>query len=788
MKKPNKKQSTVIIVVVLLTVYYFCLPKVLFDDPYSTVLEDRNGELLCATIAADGQWRFPQVESVPDKFSKAIIAFEDKRFNYHPGVDLLSFGRAIIQNIKSGKTISGGSTLTMQTIRLSRRESRTILEKLIEIILATRLELRCSKAEILSLYASHAPFGGNVVGIEAACWRYFGRGAEDLSWSEATLLAVLPNSPSLIHPGKNREQLKAKRNRLLDKLKSLGYMDDVTLSLSKEEPIPEEPSPLPHYASHMLSRMKNDGFSQQKIKSTLELHLQQRVEEILNDHHQRLSANQVNNAAALVLDVESGNVLAYIGNVKNQKGHHSDDVDVIVAPRSTGSILKPFLYAALLDEGKMLPKTLMPDVPTVISGFSPKNFSKQYDGAVPADKALIRSLNVPAVYMLQDFRYEKFHTLLTNMGMTTLDKPADHYGLTLILGGAEGTLWDITGMYASMSRTLNHFFQHPGKNKYDINDIHSPVYNSSNLTSTKKVNSELTETSFLSSASIYLTFNALKELYRPGEESGWRYFNSSKKIAWKTGTSFGFRDGWAIGVTPKYAVGVWVGNADGEGRPGLTGTDAAAPIMFDIFSQLPDNSWFTTPLLEMSKANVCALSGHRATELCEAIDTMLIPKVGLETKACPYHQIVHLSKDKKFRVNSACTNMQNIVNVNWFVLPPIQEYYFKPENLSYKSLPPFKENCTISSLFASMELVYPKSNSSLFIPRNLDGSVGSTVFELAHRNPKIYVYWHLDGDYIGRTKGTHTMAINTSEGTHKITLVDDNGETLERSFKILSKM
>lgn len=787
MKKIKKKYLLLGTLIVVLAGFYFSLPGKLFNDPYSTVIEDRNGELLSAAIAKDGQWRFPQIQTVPEKFSKALITYEDKRFESHPGIDVLSISRAIEQNLKNNKVVSGGSTLTMQVIRLSRKgKSRTVVEKIIEGIKALRLELRYSKNEILSLYASHAPFGGNIVGLEAACWRYFGRSAEQLSWAEACMLAVLPNSPALIHPGRNRDKLKVKRDRLLDKLKATGVIDQFTCALAKEESIPDQPLPLPRHAYHLLTRMTQDGFGQKKVTSTIDIRLQERVEQILNDHHLRLSSNQVYNAAALVLDVASGNVLAYAGNVKNDKRYHGDDVDIIASPRSTGSILKPFLYAAMLDDGKILPQTLLPDVPTVINGFSPKNFSKDYDGAVPADKALIRSLNIPAVHMLRDYRYEKFHTLLVNAGMTTLRPSADHYGLTLILGGAEGTLWDITGMYASLSRTLLNFFEHPGKNKYDRTDFHAPIYRVSQKMLDKK--NELEETSFLSASSIYLTFNALKEVYRPGEESGWRYFTSSKKIAWKTGTSFGFRDGWAVGVTPHYAVGVWVGNADGEGRPGLTGTDAAAPVMFDIFSQLSKSSWFQKPKIEMATTVICKASGYKAMAYCEQTDTVLVTKAGLETKTCPYHHQVHLSPDGKFSVHSGCVSVDKINHVKWFILPPMIEYYFKPKNLSYKPLPPFRKDCVITTSITTMELIYPKPHSRIFIPRDLDGKPGSALFELAHRNPQTTVYWHLDGTYLGSTKGVHHMAIATSEGQHKLSLIDTNGEQLERFFNVISKL
>jgi penicillin-binding protein 1C len=776
------------IAALLFILYYFLLPSKLFNDPYSTVLQDRDGELLSAAIAADGQWRFPENQNVPDKFSEALILFEDKRFRNHPGIDPVSFGRALKQNLEAGEVVSGGSTISMQVIRLSRKgTSRNIFEKLIEMVLATRLELRHSKDEILALYAAHAPFGGNVVGLEAACWRYFGRAPEELSWAEAALLAVLPNAPSLMHPGKNRDLLKPKRDRLLDKLKEAGKMDSFTCALAKEEQIPAEPKPLPRYARHLLNRAAREGSSGQRVISTLRSSLQVRVEQILNDHHQQLKGNQVFNGAAIVVDVNTGDVLAYVGNTTVQeKGYYGDDVDVITAPRSTGSILKPFLYAAMLDEGKMLPKTLWADVPVLINGFSPKNFSKDYDGAVAADQALIRSLNVPAVNMLREYRYEKFHALLEQLGMTTLHRPPDHYGLSLILGGAEGTLWDITGMYASLARTLNHYFERGGKNRYAPSDF-QPLQYIVSRDSTSRRPEDLDETSPLSAASIYQTFDALKEVYRPGEESGWRYFNSSKKIAWKTGTSFGFRDAWAVGVTPEYVVGVWIGNADGEGRPGLTGTDAASPVMFDIFSQLPAQRWFQQPYLEMEQITVCAKSGYRNTPACDELDTVWVAAAGLQSIACPYHKRVHVSVDRKFRLHSQCASIGSMIETSWFVLPPVQEYYFRPKNLSYRTLPPYRKGCEASSSFVSMDLLYPKPNSRIFVPRDLDGKPGQTIFELAHRNASITVFWHLDGDFIGSTRKAHSLPLNPAEGKHTLTLVDESGEYLERHFEVLSK-
>ncbi len=778
----RRKVPMIALGLLLMILYSVCLPQKLFDDSYCTVLEDRSGRLLSASIASDGQWRFPESGKVNEKFVTALVTYEDRRFRNHFGVDLLALARATRQNISSQRVVSGGSTITMQMIRLSRKNPpRNFFQKLIEIILATRAELRYSKDEILSLYAAHAPFGGNVVGLEAACWRYFGRSSEMLSWSEAALLAVLPNNPSLIHLARNRGQLQRKRDLLLAKLFAAGHIDTLSYNLARAEPIPEKPQALPRLATHLLDRVRQEGYDQQIVRSTIDLALQERVQRYVDDYQERMKGNQVFNGAVLVLEVNTGETLAYVGNTKSGQGHQ-EQVDVIRSPRSTGSILKPFLYAAMLHEGKMLPTTLMPDVPTLIGGFAPKNFSRQYDGAVPADKAMIRSLNIPVVYELKDYRYEKFYNLLKEMGMTTLKRPPDHYGLSLVLGGAEGTLWDITGMYATSARILNNYFERPGQQKYSTSDIHGPVY--TNVVSKKTLQAE--SSSPLSASSIWITFEKLKDLYRPGEETGWQHFSSSKTIAWKTGTSFGLRDAWAVGVNPSYAVGVWIGNADGEGRPGLTGTEAAAPLLFEIFSSLPANPWFQKPNGELTEIPVCALSGQRASANCSNLDTVAVPSAGLRSAACVYHKLVHVTRDGKFRVHSECAVAGSMETVKWFVLPPVQEYYFKSRNISYRTLPPYRADCADPMSVASVELIYPKVNAKIYVPVQLDGRLGSAIFEAAHRRASAMIYWHIDGNFVGATQSDHHLEFSPEKGKHLLTLVDEAGESIQREFEVIS--
>jgi penicillin-binding protein 1C len=778
----TKKGIYATIIALISIWFWLCLPSPLFKDQTSTVLEDNNGKLLSARIAGDGQWRFPMSKNVPDKFIASLVQFEDRGFYHHLGFSPSAFVRAIKQNIKAKKTVSGGSTISMQVIRLSRKgKNRSYFEKLIEIILAVRLELTYSKSEILTLYASNAPFGGNVVGVDAASWRYFGRDASTLSWAEAATLAILPNAPSLIYPGKNEERLRKKRNRLLHQLFIAKIIDEETLELSKQEALPGKPHAIPQIAPHLLQRSAKEGFEGKRVISTIDGTLQERVNEIIENHHKILRANEIHNACAIVLDVETGNVLAYVGNTNNTgKSEYESDVDVITAQRSTGSILKPFLFANMLNDGELLSSTLVPDIPTQIAGYTPQNYNQTFDGAVPAKRALARSLNIPAVRMLQNYGIEKFNHNLKKMGMTTLHFSPDHYGLTIILGGAEGKLWDITGMYASMARTLNHYREFNGK--YNNKDFHPPYY----ISKEKDEDADLNETSFLNAASIYLTLEAMVEVSRPDEEAGWRQYTSASKVAWKTGTSFGYRDGWAIGVTPKYVVGVWVGNADGEGRPGLTGIQTAAPILFDIFSLLKPVKWFLPPYDEMEKVAICHQSGARASDICEPIDTVWIQNTGLRSESCKYHQLIHLDASGKYRVNSICENVNKMQHVSWFVLPPALEWYYKSKNAAYKELPPFRSDCESTGISA-MEIIYPKQFSKIYVPVELNGTMGKTVFQVAHRKANTTIYWHLDGNYLGSTQNVHQMGLSPDEGAHLLTLVDQEGESIIQRFEIVSK-
>lgn len=747
------------------------LPASVFSDPCSKILLSSDKNLLSAVIAPDEQWRFPAVNKIPDKYKKAVIAFEDKRFYLHPGLDPVAFTRALIGNIKAGKIVSGGSTITMQVIRLSRKnKERTIPEKILEIFLSFGLELRYSKNEIFELYASHAPFGGNIVGLEAASRRYFKRSASKLSWAESCMLAVLPNSPSLIHPGRNRSVLKHKRDRLLKKLWDEKVISELEYKLSIAETLPGKPHPFPVLAGHLLNTLSSSIPEDSFYRSTIDYNLQKKLARVINNHAEALRLRRVNNISALVIDNANSEVIAYFGNADNGKKDSGQDIDIIQRPRSTGSILKPFLYAAMLNESEILPTTLVADVPTNYNGYMPENYDLSYRGAVPAYESLYRSLNVPAVRMLKKYGIHRFYHLLKKIGMTTLFRKADDYGLSLILGGAEGTLWEITCMYAYLARQATY---------------EKPEYIKILKNAAKKYNSDFD----FEPSSAFLALKAMLEVTRPGDEGYWKNFDSSMKVSWKTGTSFGLRDAWAVGCTSKYTVGVWAGNADGTGINGLTGISAAAPVLFDIFNSLPRSKWFTEPRYNMKPVYACKESGYIATDLCEK-EQLWIPFNSNFSEVCPYHKLVHTDQSGKYQVSTDCEPGTNILHKSWFVLPPVLEFYYKKFHSEYKILPGFRNDCV--NLIAEdsekiMNLIYPPAGTRIYIPVDLSGKLSKTVFRAVHRNPETKIYWHLDDNYLGSTKIFHEMMLSPDPGKHTIILIDESGNRLERRFEVLGK-
>ena len=764
----HKKTKVALLVLAGLFVVFLCIPVPHFDKPYSTVLTARDGELLGAKIADDGQWRFPATNDYSPKYIACLLEYEDRWFFFHPGFNPVSFVKSFIDNVKAGEVVRGGSTLSMQVVRLSRdNPPRTYAEKLWEVVLAMRLELRYSKRSILNMYAANAPFGGNVVGIDAAAWRYFHTTPEELSWAEAATLAVLPNAPAMIHPGRSRERLLQKRDGLLQRLPGsrtfipkrfqVPRLTEEDSELAMMENIPEKPFEMPMLAYHYLSDQDKRHHGEH-IASTLDYRLQQTVVDITDRHHETNLLNNIDNAAVYVVDYLNDEVVAYVGN--NLHATDAVMVDMVKAQRSTGSILKPFLFAAMLDEGTLLPEMMLPDIPMSLSGFTPKNYSGEYWGAVPADKALQNSLNAPFVHLLREYGQPRFHALLKQLPLRGIVFDAEHYGLSLIVGGAESSLYDITNAYAKMGRKLA---VHVNENyNAEIDEKESPF----------------------TAEAIAETFHVMQGLTRPLNQSGWGGFSSSAQVAWKTGTSFGFKDAWAVGLTDRYVVGVWAGNADGEGRPGLTGVGVAAPILFDVVGKLNDSYRYPENTSESVEIEVCAESGYPKSEFCQHTKKIRVCNVENKTGVCPYHKKVFLDASRQYQVLPDCYPVDQKCYDVFFVLPPVMEWFYKKHSPLFRPLPAFYPGCGSAHPDEVMAFVYPKSDAKVTIPIGIKGDRQQVVFEIAHRNPQKTIFWTLNEVFLGQTRLNHQMPIDVEKGIYRLRCVDEDGVELNRKIVV----
>lgn len=767
----------------------FIDPLASYEPVYSTALYAAGGELLAARTARDGQWRLqpPGGDAPPERYRLALVAYEDRSFYGHAGFDPKAIARALRDNLTAGRVVSGGSTLSMQLARLSRPSSRRDLTaKAAELWAALRLELFHTKDEIAALYAERAPYGGNVVGLEAAGFRWFGRSPSELSWAEAATLAVLPNSPGLVHPGRSRDELKRKRDGLLAYLAGRGLIDSWALSSALAEPLPGEPKPMPELAMHAAAVLPPGSHD-----SSLDYALQARVTAAAERHAARLNLQGVRNVAAVVARVSDGAVIAYVGNARAAGVAGSYHVDCAVAPRSSGSILKPFLYAAMLDSGELGPSRLVADVPTRIGSYSPENNLKTFSGAVRADEALARSLNVPFVRLLRSYGVERFGALLTRLGFTTLTRAHADYGLTLVLGGAEVSLVDAAGAYALLSRTAQGLepaagaqftgvswrAKAAGSTEPTAGSVPPPAAGGFGAPGAALVDAPL------SRGAAWLTLEALTQVARPGDEASWHQYASSLKVAWKTGTSFGARDAWAIGVTAEYVVAVWAGNANGVGRPGLSGTDAAAPLLFELFGLLPRAAWPARPLEALRSVRVCADSGYPAGPDCPSERDAFVPISAAPQAACPYCRTLRLTPDGRYQATAQCSGDQELVAERRFVLPPTLEWYYRRTNALYRPLPPWLPGCEPPST-GELELVAPEEGAFIYVPIELDGSPGKTVFRAAHRSASARLFWHLDDEYLGETRGDHRIEHRPAPGRHELLVMDEAGNAARRSFTV----
>jgi penicillin-binding protein 1C len=784
----------------------------LFPDSYSTLVFDSKGRLLRATLASDEQFRFPPGGiPLPEKYVTALVLGEDKRFYLHPGVDPLALVNAAYTNIKTGSRIRGGSTITMQVARLANPKPRTYWNKLIECLVAVRLSLHYSKEEILELYARNAPMGGNIVGIEAASHFYFEKPAGELTWAEASLLVVLPNNPSMINLERERPRLVRKRNELIERLFNAGIIDSLTRELACAEPLPGRdrrlPFTAPHFTTMVLGREREHrnavkgahrrardyrnavkgahrrtrdsrnitqgetgrSHDAQRIITTLDSDIQHRVLEAARAHNKILADHGIENLAVLVVETGSGKIRAYVGSHDFYDSEHGGQIDGVMAYRSTGSLLKPFLIAKVLDRGPYTITSRLQDVPTYYGTFMPQNASKDFSGFVSIDRVLIESLNVPAVRLLNAYGLGDFFDFLVESGLEGLFRAPMRYGLPLVMGGAEANLFELVTLYLSLGNL--------GEQKAisvvsDDRDEQRQGYG------------------LFSAGAAWLVLDVLSRLSRPGVEFYWDRFDNHVPVAWKTGTSYGQKDAWAVGVNRQWTIGVWTGNFTGEGNAALGGARSAAPLLFTLFNMLARRDremWFEEPHHDLKDVVCCAASGYPAGPYCPETITVKCPRRMRCSGSCPYH--------KRYLVDavtgrSVCSLCWNGIETEWdtlFVAPPAVKEILVKNGRCVDAVPPHAAHCATVRDGARLDLVYPVDGIKIFVPRDFDGEHERIVFSAKHQRPSEHLFWYLNGSLIGETVEYHELSVELDAGSYRLTVQDEEGFTRSISFDAYKK-
>lgn len=760
------KRSGVAIFITFVIWLLIPFPSPFFGADYSTVVVDENSQILKVFLNDDEQWCLPpsKNDDIPLKLEKAVLTYEDRYFYKHPGINPVSLLRALYQNITSREIISGASTITMQVARMRKPKKRTCFNKLREMLQAVKMECHYRKNEILKMYLDHAPYGGNIMGYQAAIHRYFGKIPDQLTWSEAATLAVLPNAPGLISPTANRQKLILKRNILLKKLYKSGLIDIETFHLALLEEAPDEIIPFEDDAPHLSRRLKLRFPGEDIIVTTLQKEVQVEASGYTARHLEYMNQYGIRNGCAIIAETGSGKVRAYVGSQKFFDENSQGQVDGIVAPRSAGSILKPFLYALAIDEGIILPQTVIKDIPTYYDAFSPANATESFDGIVTARDALTRSLNVPAVRLLNIYGVFPFYTFLKNAGIQTLFRSADDYGLPLIIGGAEVTAWDMVRLFRGLAN----------------GGVFEPLaileksedFNRSGMVS------------LISEGSCLLTLEMLKDLRRPGAEFYWKQYQNQYPLAWKTGTSYGHKDAWAVGVNPEWTIAVWVGNFDGEGNKNLSGAGSAGPLLFQIFNSLPhdpDLSWFEKPEMHFIDVELCAETGFLAGEQCRKKIVAKAPRFMKPLRICPYHEGVFMDKDNQFAVCSQCWQ-KGYHQTSVLVYPADVIQCLCQKGIPPEMIPPHNPQCSALREHKDLQILYPYDNAILWIPRDFNLKYQEVVFRAAERYAFRKVYWYLNDKYLGTTSGNHVITAHMPVGWHEVFVIDEDGNKDIKKF------
>ena len=772
---PWLRWGTVAVLLSLLVLdFAFPLPLPKARD-ISTLVVARDGTPLRAFADRDGVWRYPATpEGVSPLYLQALLNYEDRHFYRHPGINPWALLRAGGQWIRGGRIVSGGSTLTMQVARILDRHSRTPWGKLKQLLRALQLEAHLSKREILTLYLERAPFGGTIEGVEAASWAYLGKPASRLSRAEAALLAVLPQSPSRLRPDRHPEAARIARDKVLARMVALGAWTKADADDARIEPVVARSLQPPLHAALLAERLRQAHPKAARIATTIDPGLQRTLEDRVAAYFSQLPERT--SAALLVMDNASLEARAYIGSVEFGDKARLGHVDMVQAWRSPGSTLKPFLYGLALEDGLIHSESLLVDAPQSFGGYRPGNFDAAFNGPIGAAEALRLSLNVPAVDLLDRVGPARFSARLANGGVALKYPPGAKPNLAMILGGTGARLEDLVGAYSALNRGGV-----AGRVRYTQAE-------------------ERTERRILSPGAAWIVREILEANPRPGYGQGAFDVGARPRVAWKTGTSYGFRDAWAIGSTRRYTVGVWVGRPDGTPLPGQYGAVTALPLMFETIDSLPRTPGDAVPLpppANVAETAVCWPLGlppeAAAPQLCQrrmkawTLDGAVPPTFAERDARLWNPGRERFRRDAKtgLRLSAECAKPHVADEAEIARWPALASPWLPAQVRKESKLPPLSPDCAPDGRDAGEELHIEGINERAMLAR-APGSTHGARLAVRALGTQARVQWLLDGRWIAETNGAQAFTRDYEEtGGHTLTALADSGAWKQVRFSVL---
>lgn len=732
---------------------------------FAQVVVDKDGTPLRAFPDSQGVWRYPVVlEDISPLYLEALINYEDRYYYQHFGVNPLAIIRAFGQFIWHGELVSGASTLTMQVARILTPHKKSLTGKIGQMFRALQLEWHYDKDEILSYYVNYAPFGGPIEGVQAASYAYFGKTANNLSHSEAALLAVMPQSPSRFRPDRYPERAKTARNKLLKRLQEFNIWNELVINEAMQEEVWAEYNTRPMIAPLLTRRLVNQYPEKQVIESTIDISLQTELERLVKHY----VASQSDKLSAALLLVENDNMATrvYIGSADFLSHDRQGHVDMIQAIRSPGSTLKPFIYGMAIDQGLIHSQSLLFDVPQSFSGYRPKNFSSSFHGAVSVTQALGRSLNMPAVQILNEMTAESFYAHMKNAGLDLQLPNFAKPNLSLALGGGGVSMQQLVGTFSSLGRSGQ----------------------SANVRLTP--DEKLKQYTNISEGSAWIIQNILSNV--PMKKVRSRYIDSNNTVAYKTGTSYGSRDAWVIASNKKFTIGIWLGQADGSSLEKNSGRQAAVPLLQQVLAILPTDWQVKVDRpFNVASEKICwplgtKLLNQDEVDCHQSRNAYLLDGTAPPTISDPSSDIfssgllqVQIEKETGQRVLPNCWQGE-IENKQFAVWPKVLEAWIAKPYRRASYLPLFSDNCSIIQSTSQLKIkglhpnavIYPEASTHIMpdVQLRLEGSSGHN-------------YWFVNGVLQQSVEGDLVLTA-LEHGNYKVTAVDNSANFAEIDFEV----